>query len=200
MAPCREDRTVGRLAAGLLRFLAETVGILLDMTFRDRLLATLRALEPILTETGVLVIGSEVPNLLEPDAAATLVVSQDVDIGIAVTSHAAVKRRLSELRGYTASRDEPSVWLPVDHEGLEINFVGMDSDIEDAADAYVLEDSELPLLAHRSVSCTSTGATILGTLELVSALVAGASSRHAGSSSATRPCSGVAAPARIEAR
>ncbi len=122
------------------------------MTFRDRLLATLRALEPILSETGVLVIGSEVPNLLEPDAAATLVVSQDVDIGIAVTSHAAVKRRLSELLGYTASRDEPSVWLPVDHDGLEINFVGMDSDIEDATDAYVLEDSELPLLVFGNLS------------------------------------------------
>jgi len=122
------------------------------MTFRDRLLATLRALEPILTETGVLVIGSEVPNLLEPDAAATLVVSQDVDVGIAVSSHAAVKRRLNELRGYTASRDEPSVWLPDGHDGLEINFVGMDPDIEDAADTYVLEDSELPLLVFGTLS------------------------------------------------
>lgn len=122
------------------------------MTFRDRLLATLRALEPILREPGVLVIGSEVPNLLEPEAAATLVVSQDVDVGIAVTSHAAVKRRLNELRGYTPSRDEPSVWLPLGHDGLEINFVGMDSDIEDAADTYVLEDSELPLLVFGTLS------------------------------------------------
>lgn len=126
--------------------------MILDMTFRDRLLATLRALEPILEETGVLVIGSEVPNLLEPQAAATLVVSQDVDIGIAVTSHAAVKGRLAELRGYTASHDEPSVWLPVGHDGLEINFVGMDSEIEDAADTYVLEDSELPLLVFGTLS------------------------------------------------
>ncbi len=148
---------LGRLQrAGVLgdeqRASSPPLGILLDMTFRDRLLATLRALEPILEETGVLVIGSEVPNLLEPDAAATLVVSQDVDIGIAVTSHAAVKRRLNELRGYTASRDEPSVWLPVGHEGLEINFVGMDSDIDDAADTYVLEDSELPLLVFGTLS------------------------------------------------
>jgi hypothetical protein len=122
------------------------------MAFRDRLLATLRALEPILEEAGVMVIGSEVPNLLEPDAAATLVVSQDVDIGVAVTSHAAVKRRLSELRGYEASRDEPSVWLPVGHDGLEINFVGMDPETEDAADTYVLEDSELPLLVFGNLS------------------------------------------------
>ena len=99
-----------------------------------------------------MVIGSEVPNLLEPNAAATLVVSQDVDIGVAVASHAAVKRRLRELQRYTVSRDEPSVWLPVDHEGLEINFVGMDADIEDAADAYVLEDSELPLLVFGGLS------------------------------------------------
>lgn len=122
------------------------------MTFRDRLLATLRALKPIFAETGVLVIGSEVPNLLEPAAAATLVVSQDVDVGIAVTSHAAVKRRLGELHGYLPSPDEPSVWLPVDHEGLEINFVGMDPEIEDAADSYVLEDSELPLLVFGGLS------------------------------------------------
>ena len=35
------------------------------VTFRDRLLATLRAVEPILEVPGVLVAGSEVPNLLE---------------------------------------------------------------------------------------------------------------------------------------
>jgi hypothetical protein len=29
---------------------------------------------------GVMVVGSEVPNLLEPDAAATLVISQGVDL------------------------------------------------------------------------------------------------------------------------
>jgi hypothetical protein len=35
------------------------------VTFRDRLLATLRAVESILEVPGVLVAGSEVPNLLE---------------------------------------------------------------------------------------------------------------------------------------
>lgn len=122
------------------------------MTFRDRLMATLRALEPILAESGVLVIGSEVPNLLEPAAAATMVVSQDVDVGVTVSSHAAVKRRLRDLHGYAASAEEPSVWLPVGHEGLEINFVGIDPEIEDAADTYVLEDSELPLLVFGTLS------------------------------------------------
>jgi hypothetical protein len=52
------------------------------VSFRDQLIATLRAISPVLEEPGVLVVGSEVPNLLETGAASTLVVSQDVDIGI----------------------------------------------------------------------------------------------------------------------
>lgn len=54
------------------------------MTFRDRLLGTLRQLQPVLDVPGVLVVGSEVPNLLQPDAASTLVVSQDVDLALPV--------------------------------------------------------------------------------------------------------------------
>jgi hypothetical protein len=41
------------------------------MTFRDRLIATIQAARPVLEDPGVLVVGSEVPNLLEPGAAAT---------------------------------------------------------------------------------------------------------------------------------
>jgi hypothetical protein len=52
------------------------------VAFRDRLLATIRAARPVLEDPGVLVVGSEVPNLLEPGAAATLVVSQDLDISL----------------------------------------------------------------------------------------------------------------------
>ena len=44
------------------------------MTFRDRLFGTLRRLEPILVEPGVMVVGSEVPNLLQPGGASTFVV------------------------------------------------------------------------------------------------------------------------------
>jgi hypothetical protein len=33
-------------------------------------------------EPGVLIVGSEVPNLLQPGAASTLVVSQDVDLAV----------------------------------------------------------------------------------------------------------------------
>jgi hypothetical protein len=82
------------------------------MTFRDRLFATIQSARPVLEEPGVLVVGSEVPNLIEPDAAATLVVSQDLDIGVPVCSHAAVKRRLPELLShFQPSPDEPSVWI-----------------------------------------------------------------------------------------
>ena len=82
------------------------------MTFRERLAATIRAARPVLEEPGVLVVGSEVPNLLEPGAAATLVVSKDLDVGVPVDRHAAVKRRLDELVGLRPSKEEPSVWLP----------------------------------------------------------------------------------------
>lgn len=93
----------------------------------------------------MLVIGSEVPNLLEPGAAATLVVSQDVDIGVPVERHAAVKEKLASLRGLKPSPEEPSVWVPDDPGLLEINFVGMDSN-RDPMETDVLQDDRLPLL------------------------------------------------------
>ena len=68
------------------------------MAFRDRLLATIRAAGPVLESADVLVVGSEVPNLLEPGLASTLVVSQDLDIGVPISRHAAVKARLPALR------------------------------------------------------------------------------------------------------
>jgi len=83
------------------------------MTFRDRLAATIAAARSVLEAPEVLVVGSEVPNLLEQDAASTLVVSQDLDIGVPVARHADVKRRLPQLRSaFTPSSEEPSVWTP----------------------------------------------------------------------------------------
>jgi hypothetical protein len=35
------------------------------VAFRDRLIATIRAARPVLETKGILVVGSEVPNLLE---------------------------------------------------------------------------------------------------------------------------------------
>lgn len=100
--------------------------ILVVVTFRDRLLATIRAAKPVLEAPGVLVVGSEVPNLLEPGAAATLVVSQDLDVGVPVDHHAAVKRQVAELHAFRPSPEEPSVWVPREPGLLEVNFIGMD--------------------------------------------------------------------------
>jgi len=122
------------------------------MEFRARLLATLRAIEPVLRVPGVLVVGSEVPNLLEPNAASTLVVSQDVDIGVPVLAHEAVKRALREVRNLAPSPAEPSVWLSEDPALIEVNFLGMDATKVDPADTYVLEDATLPLLVFGPLS------------------------------------------------
>ena len=130
------------------------------MTFRDRLLATIQAARSVLEQPGVLVVGSEVPNLLEPGAAATLVVSQDLDIGVPIDCHAAVRRRLPDLLlHFTQSEDEPSVWTPRSAGLLEVNFVGIDR-TQDPTDAYALEDDRLPLLVFGALSLIEPGAEI----------------------------------------
>ncbi len=129
------------------------------MTFRDRLIATIRAARPVLESPGVLVVGSEVPNLLEPGAAATLVVSQDLDAGVPVSQHAALKERLSQLREFEPSAEEPSIWIPRSQDLLELNFVGIDP-AQDPAEAYVFEDDRLPLLVFGALSLVSGGARV----------------------------------------
>jgi hypothetical protein len=133
--------------------------ILVRVTFRERLLATIHAARPVLEVPGVLVVGSEVPNLLEPGAAATLVVSQDLDVGVPVERHAAVKQQLTHLRAFHPSPDEPSVWVPREPELLEVNFLGIDAD-QDPAEAYVLDDDALPLLVFGALSLLSPGAEL----------------------------------------
>jgi len=69
-----------------------------------RLLSTLKAVQTVLNVPGVMVIGSEVPNLLQPDAASTLVVSQDVAIGAPIrhlddVKAAPTRRRFFRTRG-----------------------------------------------------------------------------------------------------
>jgi len=130
------------------------------MDFRTRLLRTLRAIAPVLREPGVLVAGSEVPNLLEPDARSTLVVSQDVDIAVAVDRHGAVKARLHEIRGLVRSEEEPSVWLPEQADLIEVNFIGWDAGSTRAGETYVLEDDELPLLVFGHLSMLRPGRTL----------------------------------------
>lgn len=103
--------------------------------------------------------GSEVPNLLEPDAAATLVVSQDLDVGVPVDRHAALKAHLDELVDFQPSSEEPSVWLPRSPELLELNFLGIDP-AQDPAEAYVLDDDRIPLLVFGALSLVSPGKEI----------------------------------------
>lgn len=104
--------------------------------------------------------GSQVPNLLQPDAAATLVVSQDVDLVVPVGAHPQVRDALARVTGYRPSAEEPSVWLPDDPTRLEINFIGRDPDLRETADSYVFDDSKLPLLVFGLLGFLREGTTI----------------------------------------
>ncbi len=108
-----------------------------------------------------MVAGSEVPNLLEPDARSTLVVSQDVDIAVPVERHAAVKESLGAVVGLVRSKEEPSVWLPREADLIEVNFIGWDAYSARAGETYVLEDAELPLLVFGHLSLLRPGRTLL---------------------------------------
>lgn len=109
---------------------------------------------------GVMVIGSEVPNLLQPAAASTLVVSQDVDIGVPVAHLDDVKSALHDVRNLEPSKEEPSVWLPTHPDLIEVNFVGIDPDTRDVTNAFVFEDPELPLLVFGALSILRPGRTL----------------------------------------
>jgi hypothetical protein len=129
------------------------------VSFRERLLATLRGVRAVLDEPGVMVGGSQVPNLLQPGAGSTLVVSQDVDIVVPVEKHEAVRQRLSRVVGLKPSREEPSVWLPERPELIEVNFIGMDAGAR-AGETYVFEHDELPLLVFGNLSVLRLGAPV----------------------------------------
>jgi hypothetical protein len=122
------------------------------MSFRDRLLETLRCAAPVLSVPDVLVGGSEIPNILERGAASSLVISEDVDIIVPVKRHAEVKSRLGALHGLRQSTEEPSVFLPTSPNLIEVNFVGSDPDERRIGEAYVLEDPVLPLLVFGNLS------------------------------------------------
>jgi hypothetical protein len=127
------------------------------MAFRERLLESLRAMQPVLDVPGVMVGGSQVPNLLEPLAAATLVVSQDVDLVVPVPEHAPAKAALERVEGYSPSADEPSVWVPDTADRLEVNFIGSDPALRDSSETYVLDDDRLPLLVFGLLSLLRPG-------------------------------------------
>jgi len=128
-----------------------------SVDFRTQLLSTLKAIQSVLNVPGVMVIGSEVPNLLQPEVASTLVVSQDVDIGVPIGSIEEVKAALRDVVELEPSEEEPSVWLPSRPGLIEVNFVGMDPDAEDLADAYVVDDVGLPRLVFGALSLLRKG-------------------------------------------
>jgi len=132
------------------------------VTFRDRLLATLRAIEPVLEVRGGLVAGSEVPNLLEADAASTLVVSQNVDLAIPIAVHEDVKARLDQITRLVPSADEPSVWIPRPEaaELIEVNFIGIDPEIVEPVDTYEKQDHRLPLMVFGPLSLLTAGPVV----------------------------------------
>ena len=128
--------------------------------FRTKLLSTLKAIQSVLDVPGVMVIGSEVPNLLQPEAASTLVVSQDVDIGVPVARIEDVKMALLDVVDLEPSEEEHSVWLPSRPDLIEVNFVGMDPRAEDPTDAYVVDDARLPLLVFGALSLLRRGSDL----------------------------------------
>jgi hypothetical protein len=126
------------------------------VTFRDRLVATIRAAQPILELPEILVVGSEVPNLLEPGAAATLVVSLDLDVGVPVHRHDAVKGHLDSLTAFAPSSEEPSVLVPRSPVLLELNFVGIDA-AQRPDRIYALADDRLPMMVFGPLSLVRPG-------------------------------------------
>lgn len=130
------------------------------MTFRDRLLNTLRRLQSVLEEPGVLIVGSEVPNLLEPAAASTLVVSQDVDLAIPLERVESIKRLLKDIQGLVPSVEEPSVYVPTEASLIEANFLGLDRRIRDASETYVFEDPVLPLMVFGPLGLLRAGPVV----------------------------------------
>jgi hypothetical protein len=109
-----------------------------------------------------MVVGSEVPNLLEDGAASTLVVSQDVDIGVPVAVHAEVKRALDRVAALVPAREEPSVWVPRNGRGdlIEVNFLGIDPARVDPTETYELPDERLPLMVFAPLSLLRPGRPI----------------------------------------
>lgn len=120
-------------------------------------MATLRALEPVLRVPGVMVVGSEVPNLLPPGAASTLVVSQDVDVCVPVEAHAAVRDQLDAVVGLAPSAEEPSVWVPLREGLIEAKFLGSEAGAARIGEAWVLEDDRLPRLVFGTLGVLDDG-------------------------------------------
>ncbi len=102
------------------------------------------------------------PNLLEPGAGASLVISQDVDLAIPVALHDEVKRRLDRITRLVPSAEEPSVCIPRSDAAdlIEVNFIGSDPLIVDPIDTYEKEDARLPLMVFGPLSLLVAGPSV----------------------------------------
>lgn len=153
------DRVLRKAVTTVRRSLVASLYCPQMASYRDRLVATLRAIEPVLAIPDVLIAGSQLPNLLERGSASTLVVSQDVDVLVPVARHDEVKRALRAIHGLAPSVDEPSVWIPQDRDSplIEVNFIGKDPSIMDPMDTYEKPDEQLPLMVFGPLSLLVPG-------------------------------------------
>lgn len=67
---------------------------------------------------------------------------------------------MRDVLGLRSSPEEPSVWVPESSALIEVNFVGMDPALGGPEQAYVLEDTELPLLVFGALALLRPGRSI----------------------------------------
>ena len=84
-----------------------------------------------------------------------------MDIGIPLEVHDRVKKALARIPGFRSSSEEPSVWMPESPKWLEVNFMGIDASILDAADSRVFEDPDLPLMVFGPLSLLRPGKPVM---------------------------------------
>ncbi|MEW5692344.1 MAG: hypothetical protein AB1765_03500 [Candidatus Hydrogenedentota bacterium] len=121
------------------------------ISFRTKLLNTLKILKDILPHT--IIIGSEVPNLIRINKKVDLFVSEDIDVGIPVLKFKIIKSGIKRLlKKYYVSRDEPSILCPKTNELLEINFLGIDKNLDDLDDVYIFRDGLVSFIVFGTLS------------------------------------------------
>jgi hypothetical protein len=125
----------------------------------------------VLQHPGVLIVGSEVPNLLQPDAASTLVVSQDVDLAVAVDQLQSIKPLLRQVRDLVPSVEEPSVFVPKSPELIEAKLLGLDPAVRDPRAhtfrshpecVLFVDEARLSMVASREPIPVELGPPLLG--------------------------------------
>ncbi len=124
------------------------------MGTESALLETVKAARSLIEIPDVLVVGSQVPNLMQPTGSDLLVVSRDLDLAVTRQAIPDVKACLPTLTHFAPSSSEPAVLLPKSGNLLEVNLLGLDRDCERS---YIREDPDLPLVFFGSLSLLKTG-------------------------------------------